>query len=179
MRTSLQRMKGIAATPEVAAVNFEPGFIDDNKYKMTKEIEIRLATDSTRTPIISLLKSENLPTEDLPQGLGNFLAAFHQNELVGTIGLEKYGNCGLLRSLVVNAKYRNEHVAEKLVHKLETQALELGINCIYLLTETASGYFKKKGYQEVNRADVPNVLHESSEFSHVCPKSAIVMNKVL
>jgi amino-acid N-acetyltransferase len=48
-----------------------------------------------------------------------------------------------------------------------------------LLTETAPGYFETKGYQQITRADVPEEVQQSSEFSHVCPQSAIVMKKII
>jgi amino-acid N-acetyltransferase len=55
----------------------------------------------------------------------------------------------------------------------------LGINWLYLLTETASEYFEAKGYERISREDAPAALSASSEFSHVCPVSAIVMKKPL
>lgn len=135
------------------------------------------AKNEQRQAIVALLQSEKLPVEDLPASLDNFFVALHEEDVIGAIGLEKYDNCGLLRSMVVNKAYRNKSTASQLVQALETYALQTGIDCMYLLTETAPGYFERKGYQRIQREDVPQALHASSEFSHVCPVSAIVMKK--
>jgi amino-acid N-acetyltransferase len=144
-----------------------------------KNIEIRLATEGDRPVVTALLKSENLPVEDLPASLKTFFLAEHDSRVVGVIGLEEYGADGLLRSLVVNPLFRNENIAARLLAELELNAKALGIGYLYLLTETAPGYFAKKGFDKISRSDVPALLQTSSEFSHVCPQSATVMRKRL
>jgi len=145
----------------------------------TAHIKITRAANDQRQAIVSLLQSEKLPVEDLPDSLDSFLVALHGDEVIGAIGLEKYDNCGLLRSMVVDKLHRNKNTAAQLVQELETHAIETGITCMYLLTETAPGYFERKGYQRIQREEAPRALHASSEFSHVCPVSAIVMKKEL
>ena len=129
--------------------------------------------------MVALLQSENLPVEDLPATLNNFFVALDHDNVVGEVGLKNYNNCGLLRSLVVNKEYRNEKIAQKLVKQLEEKAKASRIDCIYLLTETAPDYFAKKGYERIGRDEVPASIKQSSEFSHVCPQSAIVMQKYI
>jgi amino-acid N-acetyltransferase len=130
-----------------------------------------------RAQIISLLEKENLPKDDLPAALENFFIAKDDDKIVGAIGLERYGNCGLLRSMVVDQQYRNRHIATELVQVLEAHATTLGVDEIFLLTETAASYFSKKGYQQISREEVPLEVQSSSEFSLVCPVSATVMRK--
>lgn len=137
------------------------------------------ATDDHRALVIALLQSEKLPVEDLPASLDNFFLARHDDEIAGAIGLEQYESYALLRSMVVSKEYRNNHIASRLVEHLEDYGRSLGINTMYLLTETAPAYFEKKGYQKINRDDVPAPVKASSEFSHVCPVSAIAMKKEL
>lgn len=146
---------------------------------MDKQIEIKGCNNTHRQAIVTLLQSEKLPVEDLPGELDNFFIALDDDNVVGIVGLEKYNNCGLLRSLVVNKYYRNEKIAGKLVTQLEEKAQELDVDCIYLLTETAPDYFARKGYEKIKREEVPAHLLSSSEFSHVCPQSAIVMRKYI
>lgn len=142
-------------------------------------MDIIKATSQQRDEIIDLLQKENLPAEDLPLDLSNFFTAIEENTIIGLIGLEPYGENGLLRSMVVSPNYRNQQIAERLVKMLEEQAINSGINTIYLLTETADKYFSRKGYKTIVREEVPTELKASSEFSHVCPVSAIVMKKEL
>lgn len=146
---------------------------------MNKQITIAPALVSHRPAIVQLLQSEKLPVEDLPGSLDHFFVAMDNESVVAAIGLERYGDSGLLRSLVVDKAYRNLKSASQLIKQLEDAASTSGISSIYLLTETAAAYFEKKGYQKITREEVPVALQASSEFSHVCPVSAIVMKKAL
>ena len=141
-------------------------------------MEIISATDH-RQSVITLLSAENLPTDDLPQTLENFLACLNDGIVTSVVGVEIYGNYGLLRSLVVKPALRSIGIADKLIKQLEIRANSKALKAIYLLTETAPDYFAGKGYEKINRNDVPAEIQQSSEFSHVCPQSAILMKKEL
>jgi amino-acid N-acetyltransferase len=145
----------------------------------TYQTNITIPTERQRAAIIALLMAEKLPVDDLPASLNNFFVALEENKVVGAIGLEKYENCGLLRSMAVSPAFRNKGLASALVQQLESHAAALGIKCMYLLTETAPGFFEKKGYEKISRHELPGALQASSEFSHVCPVSATVMKKLL
>ncbi len=132
-----------------------------------------------RENILALLSSEKLPVNDLPERLEHFLVAVEGENVIGTIGLEIYGNDGLLRSLAVEPSFRDKGIAGELIQRLEMTAFSTGLNVIYLLTENAQDYFDKKGYQRMLRSDVPAAVQRSSQFSHLCPQSAIVMMKNL
>ena len=144
---------------------------------MRNQIDIIPFNSEYRAALISLLQSERLPVEDLPQDLSNFYMAIDNGSIVGAIGLEIYDRSGLLRSLVVKPEYRKMKIATSLVDELEKQARTFGINEIYLLTETARNYFSKIGFEETGRDEAPASLKKSSEFSHVCPSTAIFMRK--
>jgi len=146
---------------------------------MSNRIEIRTAGNSYKDDIVGLLRSENLPVADLQTDLQNFFVACIDDAVVGVVGLEQYGSYGLLRSLIIHPSYRNQHLAADLIGVIENRANDLGINCIYLLTETAPLYFEKKGYSQTDRNEVPLILQQSTEFSHICPSSAIAMKKSL
>lgn len=137
------------------------------------------ATPSLRKEIITLLQSQHLPVEDLPVSLDDFLVVVENNCVVGVIGLERYGEYGLLRSMAVHPGYRNRRIAATLVEALEQRAVASGMKALYLLTETAPFYFDRKGYKVVAREEVPEGVKVSPEFSHVCPVSATVMVKHL
>jgi amino-acid N-acetyltransferase len=143
------------------------------------QIFITKASDNHRPMVIALLLTEKLPVEDLPTSLDHFFVALHEDKIIGAIGLEQYGNYALLRSMVVHTAHRNKHIASRLVEQLENYGKMLDISAMYLLTETAPAYFEQKGYQKITREEMPAALQASSEFSHVCPVSAIVMKKEL
>ena len=139
--------------------------------------KIKRSKEDQRQSIISLLQAEKLPTGDLPGSLNNFFVALEGDAVIAAIGLEQYGNYGLLRSMVVNKEHRNKSIASALVKELENESIALGIDSIYLLTETAPLYFERKGYKTVTRDETPEAIKASSEFKNVCPASAIVMKK--
>src|SRR5688572_13938083 len=136
---------------------------------MPNQIEIHPGRPADREAIVGLLQSSALPVEDLPLELPHFFTATDNDLVVGVIGLEIYERNGLLRSLAVNPAYRNNKIAGSLIEELEKQAAGLGLNTVYLLTETARDYFAKKGYEATARKDAPASLKRSTEFIHVCP----------
>lgn len=140
-------------------------------------MELSRAVAEDREGIIGLLRAEKLPVDDLPIDMSAFLVARNAAGLVGAIGMELYGRSALLRSMVVAPTERNKGIADQLVRALESLAAEKDVSNIYLLTETADKYFAKKGYTVVQRDEVPEAVKASSEFSHVCPSTAIVMRK--
>lgn len=147
--------------------------------RTTNVIQFRRVTNELKPSIVSLLLAEKLPVEDLPATMEHFFVAMNGDEVIGAIGLEKYDRYGLLRSAVVNKNFRNRKIASELVNLLENLAVTKGIDSMYLLTETASTYFSRKGYKSESRENVPLPVQASSEFSHTCPVSAVVMKKSL
>ena len=132
-----------------------------------------------KSQIIELLAAEKLPIADLPETLDNFIVAIANAEVIGVAGVEIYGNYGLLRSVAIRHDFRSQGIAAKLLRRVESLGSLKGLTEIYLLTETAAEYFERKAYQRVTRDEVPAAVQDSSEFSHVCPQSAIVMKKLI
>jgi amino-acid N-acetyltransferase len=132
-----------------------------------------------RTEVTALLAAEKLPVNDLPEKLDNFFVAVQDGLVAGVAGVEVYGTYGLLRSLAVYPEQRSLGIAGKLLQNIDALCKLKGLSALYLLTETAPGYFEKKNYQKTDRGEVPAEVQQSSQFSHVCPVSAIVMKKLL
>jgi amino-acid N-acetyltransferase len=126
--------------------------------------------------VADLLKACKLPYKDLNVADSIFLSYHDQNgEMVGSGGLEFYSDFALLRSLAVDEKYRGKKIGEAIVNDLLARVIARSIREVYLLTETAHDFFIKLGFKDVDRSDVPTVVKESSEFSSVCPESAVCM----
>ncbi len=53
------------------------------------------------------------------------------------------------------------------------------IKKLFLLTNTASDFFKKIGFNQINRSEADPLIQPKEEFSYLCPYSAIVMVKDL
>jgi len=123
----------------------------------------------------SLLKSSGLPADDLDYKRDLLVGYYEGDELVGTGGLEVYGPYALLRSLSVKMGIRGKAVGSAITEYLLAEANKRKLKAIYLLTETASGFFQKKGFAEVPRDAVPQEVRTSEEFAKLCPQSATVM----
>ena len=128
-----------------------------------------------------MLSNANLPVEDLTAGkLSDFLLAQDQDGCIGAmIGLERVGDAGLLRSLVVDPTFRHQGLGRLLVDAIEAHARNSGIVTMYLLTDTAEDYFPKLGYGRVERNDAPPGIRQTSEFKDLCPESAVCLAKNL
>lgn len=136
------------------------------------------ASQNNFTAAIHLLKNCSLPISDIQPATKLFVME-EENKVLGTIALEHDDHDALLRSLSVEMNYRNKGLGERLVSFIENYARQQSIQRIYLLTTTAAEFFSKKGYHKVERREVPLFIQNTSEFSFVCPSSAIAMKKQL
>jgi len=127
----------------------------------------------------SLLKSSSLPADDLSFTNHLLIGYYHENDAVGTGGLEIYGDYALLRSLSVKVGIRGQAFGSFITDHLIDQANLKKLKAIYLLTETAHAFFLKKGFKDTPRDEVPEEVKLSSEFSKVCPTTAAVMKMEL
>ncbi len=128
--------------------------------------------------VIALLKEADLPILDITDGmLGQFFGCGTAGDPCGVVGLEVHGSCGLLRSLVVKPSHRGTGCGKALVDALESYATHSGIESVYLLTETAEPFFSGLGYSAIGRADLPEVIKATQQFSSLCPDTATAMWK--
>jgi amino-acid N-acetyltransferase len=123
----------------------------------------------------SLLRSSGLPADDLDFKKDLLVGYYEGDALVGTGGLEIYGVYGLLRSLSVKMGIRGKAVGSTITEFLLEEAKKRRLKGVYLLTETAHGFFQKKGFRDVSREAVPAEVKQSAEFSKLCPESSAVM----
>ncbi len=140
----------------------------DFNYKLIKDVE---SFDAFR----SLLKASDLPADDLDYKRDLLLGYYEGDDLVGTGGLEVYGPYALLRSLSVKMGIRGKAVGTTITEYLLGEAKKRKLKGVYLLTETAHGFFQKKGFKDVPRNAVPEEVKQSAEFSKLCPESSAVM----
>jgi amino-acid N-acetyltransferase len=140
---------------------------------------IQPALDSDRPAIEALLTLAGLPLDGLEAALPAALVARSGGVVVGCAAIEAYGTAGLLRSVCVAADLRGTGVGSLLVAAAEDLAANRGLTELYLLTETAEGWFPRLGYGVTTRASVPAALTASPEFTGACPESAAVLRKRL
>jgi len=138
------------------------------------------ATSMDEPWIRQLLTLCGLPQEDLTLGhLSHFWVIKERGEILGTVGLEMHGRSALLRSLAVDPRFRKQGFASELTKKAEDYAATLKIEVLYLLTLTAESFFRKRGYQRIERNSAPPLIQGTTEFQGLCPASSVCMVKPL
>ncbi len=128
--------------------------------------------------IEQLLASNHLPTEDVRNPAIDFLLKKNGNRVVGCGAVETLDGCCLLRSIAVAESSRRQGIASELCRDLLSQAGTKGLGAVYLLTMDAADYFARWGFERVDRERAPNAIKQSSQFSELCPGSAILMRFV-
>ena len=136
------------------------------------------ASQNSFSAAIALLKKNNLPTEDLDSGKQLFVVE-EGDEVIATIAVEYDYNNALLRSLSVSEEKRRTGIGAELVRFVEDYVAEQGVQNIFLLTTTASQFFSSRGYQIVDRSNVPDFIKNTKEYSFICASSSILMKKDL
>jgi len=145
---------------------------------MSTDIEIRPAQASDLIVATEWLSSEGLPTDDLTtDNMDSFIVATQAGEPVGMIGIERFAEVGLLRSLIVDTACRGAGLGARLVMALELSARNEHIRELWLLTIDADPFFARHGYVVVARDAAPEAIRNTAEFSTLCPGDAVLMCK--
>jgi amino-acid N-acetyltransferase len=135
----------------------------------------RTATEADYPAIAALLRSSDLPVEDIAPERQEFLVSGPAGSLEGCIGLERRGRFGLVRSLAVAEARRGSGLGGFLLGKIIARSSELNLDYLFLLTTTASVFFGKRGFTIIDRDAVPLEIASTEEFRSICPLSSTVM----
>lgn len=143
-------------------------------------MNIQPAKQTDLSAVRALLGLERLPASDVDErALERFLIWRDDTRVSGVVGLELYGEVALLRSLVVAPHARGQGAGRALTQAAEGLAAELGATTIYLLTTTAERFFAARGYRNIDRGDAPKSIQGTTQFSALCPSTAVLMAKSL
>jgi amino-acid N-acetyltransferase len=123
----------------------------------------------------ALLARSRLPPDGLGAHVASTIVAKDGGRIVGSAALELYGRVGLLRSVAVDEARRGQGLGIRLTAAALDLARARGLRTVYLLTETAGGFFPRFGFRPVTRGDVDPAALQSVEFTTLCPASALVM----
>jgi amino-acid N-acetyltransferase len=133
-----------------------------------------------RSTAVALLQPQGLPISDITdEHLEHFFLVGPDGSPAGLVGLELYGTDALLRSLVVGENARGNGLGSTLVEHAEQYAATNGVRSIYLLTTTAETFFKRLGYEGIDRSQAPPSIKGTREFANLCPASSAFMMKAL
>jgi len=141
-------------------------------------VVIRPASIADFGHLVDWLQQAGLPTADLDAGrMGEFVVAEVDDSVAGLVGLERLGDTGLLRSLVVDAAMRGRGIGAALVAAVDAQATAAGFDELWLLTIDAEKYFSALGFVERKRDEAPASVRGTAEFSSLCPGDSVLMSR--
>jgi amino-acid N-acetyltransferase len=140
---------------------------------------MRRATSHDWPTLATLLTTADLPLAGAEVHLSDFFLAFRGDVLIGSAGLERYGDTALLRSVVVAVPERGHSLGQALVQQVLVYAVLLEMHQVVLLTTTAADFFLRFGFRPISRAEFPVEAQASVEFQEACIASATAMSRVL
>jgi N-acetylglutamate synthase-like GNAT family acetyltransferase len=140
-------------------------------------INISRASPGDLPEPLSLLTAVNLPHEGVAQHLDGFLIARDADgKTVGSVGIERHGRLGFLRSAAVVPALQRSGLGSRLTAAVLKRTTEEGIEEVLLLTSTARDFFSKRfGFTEANRSDYDARLAGSPEWELPRCSSAVLM----
>ena len=99
--------------------------------------------------------------------------------IIGCVCIERVEDVALLRMLSVIPERRREGLGYLLVETAANKARWEGVRRLYLVTDTAQGYFGEKlGFDTIDRKDVDAALTTTVEYQMARNKGAAWMRKV-
>jgi amino-acid N-acetyltransferase len=157
-----------------------PGIIVSvrSEEMVCESVQISNASPPELGEILALLSAVDLPHEGVAEHLAGFLVARDgEGRLLGTVGLERHGSTGLLRSAAVVAELQHSGVGSCLTAALLKRATEAGVEKVVLLTSTARDFFARRfGFSEAALSDYEEQLTASPEWKLPRCSSAVCLS---
>jgi DNA-binding MarR family transcriptional regulator/N-acetylglutamate synthase-like GNAT family acetyltransferase len=152
----LQREQPPVEVVEEAPAPVEPEPQDD--------ILFQTASPSDWNEIRNLLTANRQTIQGALNHLSHFVVATENGRVIGCIGLEVYGDIGLVRSLVVASNMRGRAIGKRLIKQLVVHAQEKHLSALYMLSNNADPLFERHSFTRMARADMPTKLYVSTEM---------------
>ncbi|MGM7703083.1 GNAT family N-acetyltransferase [Pseudalkalibacillus sp. Hm43] len=117
------------------------------------------------------------------EGIENCIQTFiiletDKKKMAGTVGLERFGTDGLIRSLVLDKEYSSEELLLQLLKAVIRLADYKGIETVYLLTRVTS-IFYALGFTEIPYDKVPDDLLNSPHLKQYDRDQIAIMKRQL
>jgi len=143
------------------------------------ETSIERAAQADLERIEALLSQAGLPTAGVADIIEDFLVVRDDLGQVLAAGVIEWHAepgkrpDGLVRSVVVDPESRGQGLGQFLIETIKASTNR----DLYLLTESATEYFLKQGFESIDRALAPPALRASEEFRCLCGESAAFMRR--
>ncbi|WP_349408834.1 GNAT family N-acetyltransferase [Pseudalkalibacillus sp. SCS-8] len=121
-------------------------------------LSFRPAETNDAPSIKQFVAQAGLSSEGIEQCIQTFIILeTDKKKMAGTVGLERNGDVGLIRSLVLDKEYSSEELLLRLLKAIIRLADHQGVQTVYLLTRVTS-IFYALGFTEVPYDQVPEEL---------------------
>lgn len=145
-------------------------------------IFIRLARKQDVDEIKALLNKAQLHTDGVEQHLSRFVVVEHETDdpvdarkIVGTAGIERHGDDGLLRSWVMESETWNAQVGLDLIRVMIALARNEKLQRLFLLTTGSQPFFEFLGFSSVDWGAMPLSIQQAPHVQSYSSEIAIAM----
>jgi glycerol 3-phosphatase-2 len=177
---SLLVWTGAARPADLLAARTLPTYVGEDLSVLLDERppgRFRPATDQDVEPLREMLEGSGLRSNGLERRLSRTLVSrgSDRRSLVdATACLEELDGFGLLRSVAVRPDLRGKGLGMLATAAAVREARSLGASRLFLLTETAEGFFKGLGFSVIERHTLPGAVRTNAHAVEECP-SAVAM----
>jgi N-acetylglutamate synthase-like GNAT family acetyltransferase len=110
---------------------------------------LRRAAAADVPRMVELIAGANLPPLFVEEYLAGFLVAESGETVIACGGLEMYGDCGVIRSVVVDERARGQGLGLRIAETLMDDARQTGATDLYLFTMDAWPFWRRLGFADV------------------------------
>jgi amino-acid N-acetyltransferase len=136
---------------------------------------VAAGTPAELAAIQALVRAAGLPEDGIGAVPTDWFVVRSDGGPIGAIGVEIHDGTGLLRSLVVDPAWRAQGIGSLLADAAEVHGDARGLASLYLLTDTAEGFFTRRGWRRIGRDAAPPAIMASVEWATACGESAVPM----
>ncbi len=119
----------------------------------TDQVNFRPAQATDIPRMAELITAAHLPPLFIEEYLDGFVAADREGDVIACGGIEVYGDCAVIRSVVVDEAGRGLGLGGKLAEMLMSNARDAGAADLYLFTADALPFWQHYGFVEVTFED--------------------------
>ncbi|MCF6138917.1 GNAT family N-acetyltransferase [Pseudalkalibacillus berkeleyi] len=142
-------------------------------------LSFRPAETNDAPSIKQFVAQAGLSSEGIDQCIQTFIILeTDKKKMAGTVGLERFGTDGLIRSLVLAKDYSSEELLLQLLKAIIRLADHQGVQTVYLLTRVTS-IFYALGFTEVPFEKMPEDLLNSPHLQQYDKDQIAIMKRQL
>ena len=117
------------------------------------EITIRAARPDDVPRIADVIAAADLPPLLIEEHLDGFVVGEQSGEIVACGGIEFYGDCAVIRSVVCDERIRGQGAGSRIARALLEHGRTAGATDLYLFTGDALPFWERHGFVEVTLDD--------------------------